>query len=178
MHPRSRAMLVRADDTHLPSHTSLVLFAERDYLRMRYFQPGPVWIARRLLNGRVRFNYDTSDNGLLHRLVAADGAVPAISYGADSDDFCIVDLAPAAQDTERTAREPVEGDLAQAIHDDARKRGMIDGLRLAAFATDCHMRAEGGAPWPAAPDCGALLAAIEAKCRADLAVVTPGSNSG
>jgi hypothetical protein len=101
--------------------------------------------------------------------VAAAPFAPKIVFGADSDDFLIVDLADGAQATERTAQVDAGGDVAAAIHADARARGFIDALRIDAFSNDCRIVSDGPPPWPPAPDCGALLARIEALCRADLA---------
>jgi hypothetical protein len=170
IHPRSAAMRVRADAPDFPSHPSLILFEDGADLRMRYFQPGPIWVAAKLLTGAVRFNFDTSDNGLLHRLLAAATAAPRIAYGADGDAFALVDLAPAAQGTERTSRQAAQGDLAEAIFANARALRLVDPVRVAAFEADCRLVPEGGPAWPPAPDCGPLLDRIARLARARLDV--------
>ena len=170
LHPRSDAMRVRADARDLPSHPSLMLFEDGAALRMRYFQPGPVWVSGRLWNRAIRFNHDTSDNGLLHRILAAATGSVRVDYGADGDDFALVDLAPASQGTERTARQTAQGDLAEAIFANARALRLVDPPRVAAFGTDCLLVPEGGPAWPAAPDCGPLLDRLARLLRARLDV--------
>jgi hypothetical protein len=170
LHPRSAAMRVRADAPGFPSHPSLLLFEDGAALRMRYFQPGPVWVAGRLLNGAVRFNYDTSDNGLLHRILAAATGPVRVDYGADGDEFVLVDLAPATQGTERTARQEAQGNVADAIFANARALRLVDRLRVAAFETDCLLVPEDGPAWPRAPDCTPLLARLAHLARARLDV--------
>lgn len=167
LHARSRAMLVAAGDAARAANPpTLLLFKDRDRVRMRGFQPGPSFVSRRLWRPALRFNFDTSDAGLLNRLEAAKGAPLAVDWGADGDRYFQVDLADAGHALPDTAPHAAGADIAETVVDDARRTGMLDRLRLSAFRHDSVLVAEGGMPWPPAPDCTELLEAIEAKAAA------------
>jgi hypothetical protein len=167
LHERARAMVVRADDATRPSNPALLLFREPGRLRMRAFQPGPTYVARRLLAADTRFNYCVSDNGVMNRLATLAAPPPRIEFGADAARFCLVDLAPAGPASVRTTRAPAGGDLAGAIFASACRWNMVDPYRLAAFEAESVWPDPGGGN--DAPACDALIAAIADRARDFLA---------
>lgn len=166
-HERARAMVVRADGTTRPSNPALLLFREPGRLRMRAFQPGPVYVARRLLAPDTRFNYCVSDNGVMNRLACVAAPAPRIAFAPDAETFCLVDLAPAGAAAVRTTVVPAGGDLAASIFASACRWNMVDPYRLAAFEAESVWPDPGGGG--DAPSCDGLIAAIAARARDFLA---------
>jgi hypothetical protein len=174
MHPRSAAMVLRADRSSIPSHATLLLFADPAGLRMRTLQPSPMWVSRVVWPGSLPLTYDTQDNGLIHRLVPDPANQGRIVFGADSDDFAIVELTTQLQGTERTSAVATTGAIDTAVAKLAIAGRLLDPLRLRAFETESFLHGEGPPPWTDAPDPQPLVEATARRLAAALDKHRPG----
>lgn len=168
MHPRSAAMIVRADRPSIPSHATLFLFADPAGLRLRALQPSPMWVSRAVWPSSLPPTYDTQDNGLIHRLVPDPADLDRIVFGADSDDFAIVEVTSESQGAVRTSALATGVPVDAAIAALAVTGRLLDPLRLRAFRTESFLHGEASPPWADAPDPKPLIAATETRLVATL----------
>lgn len=159
MHARSAAMIVRADRPSIPSHATLFLFADPAGLRLRALQPSPMWISRAVWPASLPPAYDTQDNGLIHRLVPDPADLDRIVFGADSDDFAIVEVTSASQGAVRTSAVATGGAIDVAIAGLAVTGRLLDPLRLRSFEAESFLHGEASPAWADAPDPRPLIEA-------------------
>ncbi|MBL8833543.1 MAG: hypothetical protein JNL71_14220 [Rhodospirillales bacterium] len=168
MHPRSAAMVVRADRPSIPSHATLFLFADPAGVRLRALQPSPMWVSRAVWPASLPLAFDTQDNGLIHRLVPDPADLDRIVFGADSDDFAIVEVTSERQGAERTSAVATGGAIDAAIAGLAVTGRLLDPLRLRSFRTESFLHGEASPPWADAPDPKPLIGATESRLAAIL----------
>ena len=165
-HPRGAAAMVRADLDTIPDNPSMLLFADGEALRMRVFQPGPIWIAGRVWSPATRFVHATSDDGLLARVFPMPESWDRILFAVDSDEFVCIDLAHPGDVSAKTGRLPAGPDPAGALFALAARRRMVTPLRVRAFAAECVLRGDMAPPWPVQPPADAVLTALERRLAA------------